>query len=270
MNLFFIHGGPGFNSEPDRLVLSGVLRDQGLKAFFWNEPSSLRPRGSPFYREQAYLHWINDLHKAIEAKSPELIVACSFGAQGLCDMLRLYPETSLSHIIFIGPTTNMRAVFKRMMEISENDLRESNPALAHKLRECRLGTQTLLDPQMQEGMGLVWQNEKLLSHYFVEPKILEIWAGVGADPQYAIDMESQNAVLEDFSHRVFPQPSEPLNILATVLSGSSDPVFSKSEVEADLKPLFRQVSFEQWPGCGHFPHLEKTTEFIQLVKKLTS
>lgn len=121
---------------------------------------------------------------------------------------------------------------------------------------------------MQEGVGLVWQNPLLLTHYFEKPEALGQWAGVGQDPRYAIDMGSQVAVLSEMADFHVPQLFNPIKVPVTVLSGASDPVFDMAEVEEELKPVFQKVHFEKWDHCGHCPQLEKPEEFIHFVKRL--
>lgn len=268
MSLFFIHGGPGFNSQPDRLVLSNPLTQQGIKTTFWDEPSSLRPHGSPFFLEGAYAHWLSDLHAALHRAKPQLVVASSFGARGLTDLVRLHPGLNLPQILMLGPTLDMNAVFKRMMEISEKDLLSSSPDISERLQVCREESQSFWDPLMQEGLGLVWQNPNLLSHYFRNKDTLALWAGVGSDPLFGIDMQSQVAVLNNMSQMHFPQLMKPVSTPVYVLAGSSDPVFNRAEAEKELKPVFQYIQFEQWQDCGHFPQMEKPDEFIKLAKKL--
>ena len=267
MNVFFIHGGPGFNSEPDRVALADSLKKQGINATFWDEPSALRPQGPQFRPEKAYTHWLSQLHKALTQAAPRLVVASSFGAKGLIDLLRLHPDTKIDRILMVGPTLDMGAVFKRMMTISEKDLSSSAPDIAGRLRECRDGSQKFWDPLMQEGLGLVWQNPQLLTHYFENMDALGKWAGVGADPRFGIDMQSQIAVLTDMATLQLPVLTKPFATPVLVLTGASDPVFKKDEVTTELKSAFSNVQFEQWTGCGHMPQLEKPVEFVQLIKR---
>ncbi|NUN04380.1 MAG: alpha/beta hydrolase [Bdellovibrio sp.] len=268
MNVFFIHGGPGFNSEPDRVALQGALRQQGISGTFWDEPSRLRPQGTAFLQDNAYSLWLEDLHRALTQAGPSLVVASSFGAKGLLDLLHLYPDTEVAQILMIAPTLNMGAVFKRMMHISEKDLSSSAPATAQRLRECREGSKSFWDPLMQEGLGLVWQNPNLLTHYFTDDKALRLWVGVGADPRFGIDMESQIAVLADLARLRLPALAHPLDKPVLVLTGSSDPVFNQDEVSSELKSIFSNVAFENWSGCGHMPQLERPVDFVHLLKRL--
>lgn len=268
MDVFFIHGGPGFNSEPDRVALANLLAQQEIKATFWDEPSLLRPQGPAFSPDKAYAHWLSDLRKNLLHAAPRLIVASSFGAKGLIDLLRVYPDTKIDHVLMIGPTLNMGSVFKRMMSLSEKDLNTSAPETAQRLRECRDGSKDFWDPLMQEGLGLVWQNPNLLMHYFADVSALSLWAGVGADPRFGIDMQSQIAVLTDLAKTPLPSRAKPLDNPVLILTGSSDPVFNQDEVTTELKLAFSNVRFEEWPGCGHMPQLEKPVEFVQLIKRL--
>ncbi|HEY1080071.1 MAG TPA: alpha/beta hydrolase, partial [Bdellovibrio sp.] len=114
----------------------------------------------------------------------------------------------------------------------------------------------------------VWQNPNLLMHYFADVSALGLWAGVGADSRFGIDMQSQIAVLTDLANIQLPSLTKPLENPVLVLTGSSDPVFNQDEVTAELKSAFSNVRFEKWPGCGHMPQLEKPVEFVQLIKRL--
>lgn len=42
--IVFLNGGPGFNSEAERKILTPYFDSKGHEAFFWNEPSQLRPQ----------------------------------------------------------------------------------------------------------------------------------------------------------------------------------------------------------------------------------
>lgn len=268
MNVFFIHGGPGFNSEPDRVALKDLLSQQGFKVTFWDEPSSLRPQGAVFQSEKAYTHWLEDLLRNLIQAAPQLVVASSFGAKGLRDLLHFYPDTTVGQILMVGPTLNLASVFKRMMSLSEKDLSASSPTLAQRLRECREGSKSFWDALMQEGLGLVWQNPQLLTHYFANSSALSLWAGVGVDPRFGIDMQSQVAVLNDLARLQLPAMAYPLSTPVLVLTGSSDPVFDQDEVAQELKTVFSDVKYEKWMDCGHMPQLEKPQEFVLLLKRI--
>jgi pimeloyl-ACP methyl ester carboxylesterase len=266
--LMFVHGGPGLSSQPERLLLGPLLARQQLPAVFWDEPSRLRPGLPPFNPLRAYDHWLESLRRSIINYRPKILIGLSFGALGLIDALNEGHPEELQQVLMIAPTLDMNRVFKTMMSFCIQDYMSSDTPSAEQLKSYRDQTRGFWDTAMQMGVDLVWANPKLLTHYFADPEFLQQWAGT-LNSEFQIDFESQKAVLNDLAQRQTRQPkAKPLNLELTVWYGKSDPVFDRAEIEQLVRPRFRSVQFVEAENCGHFPHIEKSAEFVALLQKL--
>ena len=267
--ILFIHGGPGLNCEPEREILTPHLAAAGLNYVFWDEPSNLRGDDGIFQPAHAYEHWLNSLRRKVEQERPYVLVALSFGAAAVIDLLNDYSMDSIGDVLFIGPTIDMNRVFKTMMSFSIADLRTLSPQQAKDLEHCLNTTKAFWDNSMQEGLRLVWGNPQLLTHYFVKPDNLTAWATNFSKPRFQIDFESQNCVLDDFAKRRGQGPgTKRFSIPVTVLHGEKDPVFAREDVTRLIQPRFKTLTLQAFKRCGHFPHLEDVPAFINLLRQM--
>lgn len=267
-DLLFIHGGPGLNSNPERLILSGILQDQNVSAVFWDEPSLQRPQETLFQEESAYRNWLKSLQQAVEKYSPKVLVCESFGALACMDYMKIYRPTLDFKLLMISPTLDLKRLFLRMMELSEQDFAKTDVEKAAFLRKARTLCEEFWDQHMQEGLSLAWQNPNLANHYFVNKSILSSWASAYAEPPYNIDFSSQQAVLKDAQGFVPPPLESKWKKPVVVLTGEQDPVFNHGETHSILDAHFSSVEYKECPRTGHFPHLENPDFFMKLVEGL--
>jgi pimeloyl-ACP methyl ester carboxylesterase len=270
MDLLFVHGGPGFNSQPERVILSEKLKKNDMNAYFWDEPSSMRGQGSPFRTKNAYENWLGSLGNAISNQRPRIVAAASFGACALLHLLgsKHRPNFNPARIVLVGPTFDLNRVFKRMMTLAEGDLNATNPEVSRRIRDYRSASRSLWDTSMREGLNLVWTDQALLTHYFVDAEIMRAWAEAMASPPYALDFESQAAVMDDFVGYEASLPKDKFTIPVSVIAGSKDPVYDEAEVKAMMQRHFEDFSCRRIERAGHFAHLERSEEFVGFLKQL--
>src|SRR4051812_27431621 len=95
MNLLYFHGGPGFNSNPEKELLLDRFSREGLRLFLWNEPSSLRPGGPTFQAANAFQNYLDraeEFFLAHSANEPVVVIGHSFGSHALVHLAALHAE----------------------------------------------------------------------------------------------------------------------------------------------------------------------------------
>lgn len=263
IDLLFIHGGPGLNSNPEREILSQLLDDRKLSYYFWDEPSELRASKVIFDEKKAFTNCLHSLHQAISEHKPKTIAASSFGGLLVLNYLSQFPIED-TNILFIGPTFDLDSAFKKMMTISENDFAKNEPGKASKLSELRKGIKELWDDSTQKGLALAWENPLLLSHYFENSEIMMKWAQSLSDPQFAQDPKSQNAILMEL--KCLPEIKEfDFKGHVKLFNGHKDPVVDPIATRQVLTRYFSSFEEEVVSDAGHFPHLENPEAFIQAI-----
>lgn len=266
VDVLFVHGGPGLNSNPERKILSPFLNFEKISYHFWDEPSELRTSNFPYREDCALSNCLNSLNECILKCRPKVIAASSFGAQMLLHYLNRFKTDDLQ-ILFVGPTFNVDNTFKKMMMISEKDFMESDPQKSAELTQMRMNIQKLWDVQTQNALNLTWQNPKLLSHYFVNAEVMSAWIESLSQPEYASDPKSQNAILEELKQLPSPKTIQ-FNGSVNLFLGSQDPVFDAQDTFKTLKDFFPSYKEETVADAGHFPHLEKPQVFIKTIKSM--
>lgn len=270
-SIFFIHGGPGFNSEPERQILNEVLQSAGLGVYFWDEPSRQRDGKGPipFDDNHAYSNWLKSLSECLKTRSPKVVVAASFGGIAALDLIAQKALGDDCQVVFLAPTLDLGAAFKRMMILSEQDFASDQPKIAEQIRQHRQKTSRFWDEEMQRGMQLTYQNPHLLHHYFVSDQAKQAWVKSLSKEPYQMAPSEMNAVLNDFAKKEAPKGAKEFRKLAaSVYYGSRDPVFNREETNSILRKFFSAVNFKEFTNSGHFPHLEKPDEFTSLIGSL--
>lgn len=267
MDLIFIHGGPGLNSNPEQMALSEFLKQNQIEAFFWNEPSNLRPNGEKFIVENAYKNILKSIHASVLKYQPKILVGLSFGAQACIDYLLSYDYDPELEVLFISPCLDLFEANCKIMRLSQEDFQLSAPEKAKRIESYLKKTQELWDADMKNGHSLAWENPKLAQKYFIDQKVLEHWAQAMSSPGYQPDAASADAVIKDFKE--FQTPHKKIKKQAHLLLGSQDPIWHPKKNMQKLESVFENVKTIELKA-GHFPHLEHQEEFKNLIKQIVS
>lgn len=265
VDTLFIHGGPGLNSNPERMVLPRALSIKGVSYQFWDEPSLLRPQGPPFKADGAYKNWLDAIHRAVEEYQPRILVGGSFGGRACVDYLKLHSPKLDFKLLFVSPTLDMQRLLLQMMKISAADFSKTDDEKSKRLKALIGASHSFWDTSMQDGITLAWENPSLAPHYFFNKEVLAEWVNAYSDPTYRIDLEAQDTVFRDYKTRKFPNLGKQSKRPVMVLYGDYDPVFDLNETQAILGEEFDQVEFRQFQSAGHFPHLEHPKKFTDLI-----
>jgi pimeloyl-ACP methyl ester carboxylesterase len=264
--ILFVPGGPGQSSEPDRRALQPHLERAGIRSVFWNEPSPLRPDGTPFRAEGAYAALLEDLAGTLRGlPAPVALVGTSFGAYSVS---RLLADDELrgrvGDVVLIGPVFDQAGCLRRIMELSRADFAATAPDKARRLARLLGSTRELFDEPMQQGLALAFENPGLPQHYFADDEALAAWAAVLAEPAWGTDPVSQAAVLADLRDAP-PLPDGAFDLPCRVVFGDRDPVSSPGLVRERLDADYPGWSCRVVREAGHWPHLEKPAELARVV-----
>jgi pimeloyl-ACP methyl ester carboxylesterase len=262
----FVPGGPGQSSEPDRRALQPHLERAGVRSVFWNEPSPLRPDGTPFRAERAYAAVLDDLASTLRGlPAPVTLVGSSFGAYSVS---RLLADEELRGrvrgVVLVGPVFDIAHGLRRIMELSRSDFATTAPEKAKRLGQLLDENRALFDAPMQEGLALAFENPGLPRHYFASDDALASWAAVLAEPAWGMDPVSQGAVLADLRDAP-PLKAGAFGLPCRAVFGDRDPVSSPDLVRGRLDADYPGWSGAVVPETGHWPHLEKPAELARVV-----
>lgn len=266
--LVFIHGGPGFNSEPDRHLLKPYLESLGHRVYLWDEPSAFRPEGYPFIAEKAYDNYMSSSEEFFKKVCQEEIsltnsckvelIAHSFGAHVAVHLAKTFP-TSIQAIKLFSPGLNIADAEKNILNIGLKGLMQENklevagqlqqllPQLVEKFDETKMKA-FVLATQYTALLQNYWSNFDLMGQYFSY-----------LTNAYQIDMQSYVAV-----RSTMPNVSKKLKNKITVPTeayfGKSDPVINSRHELLYLNRYFSKLKTHYFSATKHYSYLEKRAE----------
>ncbi len=82
-----------------------------------------------------------------------------------------------------------------------------------------------------------------------------------------MDLESQNAVLAEYKANELALTKIYNDVKVDVCVGKNDPVYFKNKVEDFLSKHFGGVTYYNFEKSSHFPHLEESEKFIEILIK---
>lgn len=263
----FIHGGPGFNSFPERAILAPVVEAAGHRIAFWDEPSRFRPRGDPFEAEGAFAHWLDSAERFVLQSGSEpahLIAHCS-GAQAALEIARRHPKR-LSRVTLVAPSVDGFAAYRNVLRLAYEDFTEGAAEEAPALAVALKRTRRLFDEPMREGLQLAARDERLLTHYFADANQLQAAAVAMGSPEAQFDGESFFAVLSDFAARSDQLLStRQVTVPVLAIFGSVDLVSPMEEQLPPLRAAAEHLRTERLDRAGHYLHLDRPERFLTLM-----
>ena len=268
MRFVFLHGGPGLNSFAEQAILGPLFEDAGHVVDFWNEPSTLRPRGDAFDPAHAFEHWLASAEGFVlrsASRQPVQLIAHSIACHAAMEIARRHPHR-LANLVLVAPAADPFAAFRNVLRLAVQDLETAKPEIASVIASCLFRTRALLDAPMCEGMMNVLHDEMLFTHYWVDEGWMQASAAAQARPEAQFDVNAFFAVLTDFSQRSADVLSTGAVTLPTLsLFGAADPVTSFGEQREAIRAAVPEARIEVLDGCSHYLHLERPHQFVDLA-----
>lgn len=258
----FIHGGPGFNSNPEVNLIAPMFEKAGHKFIVWNEPSALRV-GEEFVAASAYQNALKSAEKFIE-KQYEIsgsvnIIAHSFGSH-IARHLMLEKPHLIDRVIMVSPSLNQHNCDLNIFKIALNDLKGTNLAQAQILEK--------LIPNVVEEF-----NENKLNAYVVASSVPTLFVNYWANTQdmgeffqyysgqYAFDINSFIAVRSTMPVVKMVD----INVPTLFVFGENDPVINYKDALDSVVPYFVNNQVTIIPGARHYSYITQKDKFFKLV-----
>lgn len=271
MRVFFMHGGPGMNSFAEQAILEPLLTAKGWSAFFWNEPSRLRPAGDSFDAAAAYEGWVGSAERNLikfSAAEPVWILAHCWAAGPAMQLAARHPER-IAGLVLIAPAADHFGVFGRILRLAERDLASDQPHIAASLASCLTRTRSFMDADMHEALRLALNDQKLFGHYWANPDQFQASLAAWLAAQAQFDAESFFAVLDGFVRR--PAERDPVvTSPALLVYGATDPISPVAEVADGVLKKLPAARVEVLENASHFVHLDRPQRFVDLVLEFAS
>ena len=269
--VFFIHGGPGLNSFAENAILGPLLAKEGSQAYFWNEPSSLRPNGKFSSRPRNFQTWLAALEDEFSSFSAEHgkihIVAHSFGAHGAVYLSHKF-SNQIAQITLVAPGLETYECQKNVSRLCIEDFKISAPEKAKLLERYLLQSRTVFDQFMAQAFQLALQNEKLMTHYWVDRAKMLAWAVHLGSAEAQMDIESLFGIPSTFDTGHLDPDKHPVSAIPVlILFAEIDPVITRQKETALARILFQDMREVTILRTSHFLHLEQPEEFVQSISK---
>ncbi|MEK6628996.1 MAG: alpha/beta hydrolase [Bdellovibrionota bacterium] len=248
----FLHYGPGGSSYIENHELSKFLP----ATIFWNQPK-VKTLSEPFKKLT-----IACTEQVLSIKAPLQLIGHSFG----CDLIAsILPQGSeINNAILISPLQSIPLAFHSLGEVLNK--KEAKPELESALA-LALSKISDIDPATFWGMVGPIVTHPLYQSIFWQSKVAKENYDAVAAKSPAFDAEEWQTVIQDYIFNNSTDRFSRLNgkkVLA--IFGDSDPYF---KAERDL-PFWQNLLGKNQvivlKECGHFPHLEKKSEFIEIVQ----
>jgi pimeloyl-ACP methyl ester carboxylesterase len=129
MTLVFLHGGPGFNSFAEQVMLGPLFRAACHEIVFWHEPSKNRPQGDAFDEADAFECWLASAERCVVTaarSAPVHLIAHSMGMHAAAEIVRRHPGCVTS-LVIIAPAADAFITFKNVLRLAYEDLIDAQP-----------------------------------------------------------------------------------------------------------------------------------------------
>jgi pimeloyl-ACP methyl ester carboxylesterase len=253
-NSLFLHYGPGGNSFVEKEIL-GKANNQIV---FWDQPT-VRQLTTPFSSLVSLCE-----KKIEELKSPPLIIAHSFGCNIISSILNTHPQNE-SKLILISPLINIPNCFINLAKIL-NSTKELPQLKDELLKIHSTSNKSAIGPEVfWRIVRQIIMHPNYSSTFWHSHKCYQDYLAVNANsPNF--DSEEWQVVINDY---LFTQAQKiNFNILQNsnshIILGEFDPYYTKEDFHFwyDLVGKERVTII---PSTGHFPHLENSSAFLNLI-----
>jgi pimeloyl-ACP methyl ester carboxylesterase len=265
---FFIHGGPGLNSFPERAILGPYFARADVLIDFWDEPSRLRPDGDPFTVENAFRNWCASIARRLDffrAQGKRVhLLAHSFSIHAVVRLIEPYADV-ISRVMLFAPCLNIRDAQRNIAELGKMLFLRAHSDKAAEIDEHLSLHRELFDSPMQQALLIASQSPHIFEEYWEDKAQMKRAFDAVRAPEASWDFESFMAVNEDFALDERERAKENRGALAPVsvaipvdaIFGAKDPLIKIDRELPMLRSKFRNLDVHLFEESGHYPHLEE-------------
>lgn len=267
-NLIFLHGGPGFNSNPEAHLMGPYLQQLGHETFFWNEPSVLRPGQDFFDSSSPFLGNVKSAEKFIyqtrKNHSPHLgkitVMAHSFSVHYVYEILTKF-DTQIDELILFAPAFDIHTADLNIFQLAAEGLKSQGVIeKSHQLTEAISQLQDGFDDHKYNSFLLAAEYGSLFTHYWKNQELMQRYFSFLGN-EFSFDLtgmlQSRQAMPQTFTTL-----TRKIEIPTKIYFGSEDPVTKPSEQLKRVGDYFQDPEIIVLENCRHFPHLEQMEEIF--------
>lgn len=251
---FFIHGGPGFNSQAEVELFSKEL-DHFVG---WNEPSVLRDDiEGPVTFEMCCASIVSLFEQKLRELEPGEIVTFithSIAHHYIPFVLdRIDLPSERLRVIMLAPGFNLDTLDNRIFDLASQDMPEEKEIL---LQDIPHGW----SEERASKFVAVAKDQNLLSHYFKDPSYIAPFFShyVGKFAQDPSNYFSIRSTLSSYGKKMRIDP--------TIIAGGADPIVELNELNIEASKLFNNFNLIVFDNSGHYPHIEEKGRFLEIIK----
>jgi pimeloyl-ACP methyl ester carboxylesterase len=263
--IVFLNGGPGFNSEPERNILTPYLNSKGHEAFFWDEPSQLRPQNGSqsagnafaYATENAslYIKKICDDKYALQLPCELTLVGHSFAVHYIVRLSEKHSD-SIKELILISPAINMEDPDKNIFQLAVKGLMdEGHPETSAELAALIPSVSEAFDQTKIQAYTLASQYASLFLNYWGDLNLMQQYFS-HLKGEFSFDPSAFFAVRQSLP-LVNQDPFFKISIPTQIYFGAADPVVLVDQQLPLLKKYFTSFDIHILAGVRHYPHIER-------------
>jgi proline iminopeptidase len=264
--VLYFHGGPGFNSHPEKNLLSEKLIEAGFQPAFWHEPSQLRPNGPGFRAEEAFQNYIEHAAAFLLEESkdgPVVLVGHSFGAHPLVHLANRHPE-KISQLVYVAPGLDIYAADLNIFRFTKKDFEEHGDEQRSKAFTQLIDAHTpAFDENTEKGFQLVLENPRFIQYYWKNAQRMQEFLSFFQEEEYQLDIESFFSVRRSFTRPELKKASIP----TLVIFGAGEIVVSKDAEWKLLNEAYSNLKSYVFQDSAHYPHIEETDRFVKTLQE---
>jgi pimeloyl-ACP methyl ester carboxylesterase len=265
MKYLFVHGGPGFNSIPEKNLWNEKFNQKGHEIFFWNEPSANRPSNIEFSVDNAFENQKESLLKFIneQINGDFIIIAHSYGAFLTHSILNEISQTVIK-IIYIAPVLNLKELDENFMTISALDYEKNGNIQSATLIQDLIKTlPATFNEERFASILEAFKNPNVFNYYWSNSDAQMNYNKYFAQEGHEFDLTSYKAVREDIKNE---KATETYQIPVMAFFGAYDPISIMRNELKNLYTCYSNVEPQVFNSSSHYPHIEEEELFL---KKLT-
>ncbi len=264
--ILHIHGGPGLNANPERHLLLPRFEARGLELALFEEPSAQRPDGpavDPADAFAAYMQAARDFLRSQAGAGPVVVVGHSFGAIAAVLLSAEMPGL-VKALVTLGAALDQATATRRLLRLAASHCAE--PARAQSLNAHAENLQTQFDENAQQGLMLATEDTGFMQSYWCDPALGQAYLQHYTAPRYELDAEAFMAVRSSLN---WTMPAG-CQVPVTAIHGARDPLVPAVDAVPLLRRSFEQVEAVEFAGSAHYPHIEETDRFLNLLEDIVS
>lgn len=259
-NIFWIHGGPGYNAKPEAELLNNSLKSFGLKTYFWNHPSEQRGDITNNTWDEYIFHLEESFLLHTKENGPCFIVAHSFGARSSLPLIHKY-EHLIQGVVWISSGTSMLETFKNIFRFISEDYLERGILEKGALLKGALEIHSMKAKDCLSYLPVVAENENFIQYYWTNKEKIGSYYGCFVD-EWAIDMTCFSGVVSTMPDHI----EEVETTLPTlILCGENEVVVNNDYEIGVARRVFKNCRVHLLENSSHFLHIEEEEKFTQLL-----